>query len=437
MDTNVLSSLDEQIAYLFRGTALKGETREHMEGELRERLKLGRPLRVKLGLDPTKPFLHIGHLAPLLALKRFADIGHRTYLLLGGFTAMIGDPAGRRERRKPLSEAEVATNIEIYKREIFRVLDPDKTIVVNNATWFGETRLIDFLFEAARVTLAKMLEHEDFGDRFDAKKPIGLQELVYPIAQAYDSMVICAAAPGRENDPTAYHSALGSSEACCDVEVGGNDQLFNFTLARDLMVVHHLLPEVFITTPLIQGRDGKKMGKSEGDGNVVRFTDPSPKIFNEIMALDDEFILPCMASLTTIADAELHRIEQGIRSGELGRHEAKQQLATNVVKLIHGKESARLAEEEYEARRYGRIEPERDFVIPSELAIGTVLVTELVFAAGLAKSKSDARRLVEGGGIWIDGRRASAGEIVEARDGMILQLGQRRDARAVRLRKNV
>lgn len=343
--------IDERVSYLMRGTALRDKDKTTMESELAERLSQGRPLRVKLGLDPTQPFLHIGHLSPLLAFKRFADLGHRTYLLLGGFTAMIGDPAGRRRRRQPLTQAEVAENIEVYAREIFRVLDPAKTVLVNNAVWFESVRLLDFMLEASRVTLTKMLKHKDLKDRFDAGRLIGLQELLYPVAQAYDSLVICAAPPGREDDPSAYVGALSRPDAYCDVEVGGNDQLFNFHLTRDIMAAHGVPPQVFITTPLIEGRDGRKMGKSEG--NVVRFCDPPQMIYNEIMALDDENILPYMTSMTTISDDELRDIERSLRRGELGRHEAKQRWAFEAIALIQGQESALQAQDEYEARRYG------------------------------------------------------------------------------------
>jgi tyrosyl-tRNA synthetase len=427
-------SVDQQAAYLFRGTALQGETRMRMESELRERLKLGRPLRVKLGLDPTKPFLHIGHLAPVLALKRFADLGHRTYLLLGGFTAMIGDPAGRTERRAPLKEQEVAANIEVYKSEIFRVLDPTKTIVVNNAIWFSNVRVIDFVLEVARVTLAEVLEHEDFKVRFKATKPIGLQELLYPVAQAYDSMVLCAAPSGHEDDPAAYQNALGNPEACCDVELGGNDQLFNFTLTRELMKKKGLAPQVFITTPLIHGRDAKKMGKS--DTNVVRLSDTPGKIFDEIMKLDDSHIFPYLTSITDLSDDELNTINH-----ELSKRDAKQKLAMRVVTLVHGSESAHTAQTEFENRVAGIVVPEREFVVPPELAIDPVSIVDLVYMAGLApgekveNSKSEAHRLVEQGGIFIDGMRAELGQMVHVKDGMILQRGQRRDARAVRLCK--
>jgi len=355
MSTNVTLSPDQQIDHLFRGSALEGELREHMETELRERLKTGRPLRVKLGLDPTRPFLHIGLLAPLLALKRFADLGHRTYLLLGGFTAMIGDPAERRHRHPPLGEAEVAANAEIYKREVFRVLDPATTVMVNNATWFDSMRLIDFLNEAAMVTIAQMLSRGNFKDRFDAGQPICLQELLYPVAQAYDSMVICAAPPGREDDPEAYRHALGNPEACCDVEVGGSDQLFNFELTRGLMSDHRLTPQVFIITPLILGRDKQKMGKTKD--NVVSFTDPPQVIYRRTMGVPDDLILPYMASITAITDEELRDIKRGLRTGDISWREANQRLAFEVVALLHGGESARAAQDEFEAGLYGHAEP--------------------------------------------------------------------------------
>lgn len=427
-------SIDQQIKYLFRGTALDEVTRQRMEGELRERLQLGRPLRVKLGLDPSKPFLHIGHLAPLLALKRFADMGHKTYLLLGGFTAMIGDPAGRKRRVAPLSKADVDKNAAIYAQEIFRVLDPEKTIVVNNATWFSNFRLIDFFLEAAKVTLAKTLEHGDFKDRFDAKREIGIQELLYPVAQAIDSMVLCAAESGKETDLVAYTDALGNLNACCDVEVGGKDQLFNFTLTRSLMEARGLPPQIFIVTPLITGRDRQKMGKSDDPGNVVRFNDEPSDIYNSIMAMDDEVILPYLASITTIPDRELDEIQHTMLSGKLAKVEAKQRLAGGIVTLIHGKEKALQAQEEFDARRYGRVSPKSDFSVPSEMFDANTLVSDLVHAAGLANSKSDAWRLVEQGGIHLDGRRVVSGETIAVKDGMILQRGQGRDAVAVRLR---
>jgi tyrosyl-tRNA synthetase len=435
-----MPSTDDQTSYFFRGTALEGETRKRMEDDLSVRLGLGRPLKVKLGLDPSKPFMHIGHLAPLLALKRFADLGHRTYVLLGGFTARLGgDPAGRKQRQLALSEDDVKANIDIYAREIFQVLDEDKTVLVNNATWFNNLRVIEFLMEAARVTLSKILEHKDFKDRSDAHRQIGLQELLYPVAQALDSMLIAAAPAGRENDPQAYAGALGNPDACCDVEVGGNDQLFNFTLTRELMADHSLSPQIFITTPLIQGRDKQKMGK--GEENLVRFTDPPYVIYRTIMTLDDEVILPYLTSLTMIPEDELRKIESDLHIGVLGKHETKQHLAHEVVCLIQGPKKADEAEAEFVERLYGHVPPERDFIVPLALASAPVLVADLVFAAelidgkpGQPPSKSQARRLVEQGGILIDGKRASVDQQIEVKDGMILQRGRGRDARVVRLR---
>lgn len=429
-------TVKEQVDHLMRGTALTGSLKRTMSRELAKRLKKGRPLRVKLGMDPTKPFLHIGHLSPLLTFKRFADLGHKTYLLLGGFTALIGDPTGWRRRQTPLDEDEVLENVEVYKEEIFRVLDPEKTIVVNNIVWFDQMRLLDFMLEASGVTLANMLEHKNFRDRFDANRPIGLQELLYPVAQAIDSLVLCAASPGQENDPHAYEDALSRPDAFCDVEIGGQDQLFNFTFTRDFMSQHDVPPQLFITTPLISGRDRQKMGKS--DSNTVSFNDLPSKIYNEIMAMDDSMILTGLAVMTPITDDDLDEIKYAMRRGELGRHSAKQRWAFEVVSLIYDEQAALDAQEEYEARRYGQyqeVPAEKVFTVPAELVSEPAPVAELVFASGLSESKSEARRLIEQGGIYVDGKRVSPKNKVQVENGMLLRRGQRRDARIIRLQK--
>ncbi len=427
-------SLDEQIAYLFRGSALDENLRVRMEAEIRELLQLGRPLRVKLGLDPSKPFLHLGHLAPLMALKRFADLGHHTYILLGGFTAMIGDPSGRKYKRDPLTQIEVSQNAEIYIRQIFQVLERKETIVVNNATWFEGFRLQTFMLKASKVTLAKMLEHGDFKDRFESHKEIGLQELLYPLAQSIDSMVMCAAPAGREDDPDAYVDALGNPNSCCDVEVGGNDQLFNFTLTRSMMDAHGLRPESFIVMPLIIGADKQKMGKGDDRPNVIRFLDEPSIIYKAIMKdWDDDLIVNYLAILTSVPDQEINEISQNLRNNKISKVEAKKRLAREVLTTLHGIEKAQQAQGEFEDRLSGRVKPERDFTVPVELASGQVLVADLAFASGLAESKNEAWRLVEQGGISLDGQRVNIGQKVEVKDGMILQRGQRRDAIAVRL----
>jgi tyrosyl-tRNA synthetase len=429
-------TIKEQVNHLMRGTTLTGGMKRVMTRELTKALKKDRPLRVKLGMDPTKPFLHIGHLSPLLALKRFADLGHETYLLLGEFTALIGDPTGRRRRQAPLNEDNVAENVEIYKKEVFRVLDPGNTIVVDNIVWFNQMRVLDFMLEASQVTLANMLEHKNFRDRFDANQPIGLQELLYPVAQAVDSLVLCAAPRGQEDDPAPYKDYLSNPDAFCDVEIGGHDQLFNFTFTRDFMSQHNVPPQLFITTPLIKGRDRQKMGQT--DANTISFNNLPTTIYNEMMAMDDSEIKTGLTVMTDIPDEELDEIKYKMDNRELDRHDAKQKWAFEVVSLVYDKEAALNAQEEYEARRYEKyqqVTAEKIFTLPPEIASKPVPVAELVFSAGLSESKSEANRLIQQGGIYIDEKRVSPKSKVLVENGMLLRRGQRRDARIVRLQK--
>lgn len=434
MDEQFVSSdLEAQAQHLMRGTALQGEQRARMEKELVERLALGRPLKVKLGLDPVSEGLHLGHLAPLLAFKRFQEMGHKTYLLLGGFTARIGDPSGQKETRPLLSEAQVRENTERYLQEVFYILDPEKTIIVNNITWFNAMTPSEFLEEVVSpVTLQQVMGRKYFRYRYEARRPISLHELVYPAVQAYDSMVLCAAKPGQEDNPAQYRGVRGNPDAACDVEVGGNDQLFNFRLTRELMRKFGLPPQVLVTTPLIRGTDGRKMSASAG--NMIRVADRPEVIYRRLMSIQDELIVTYFETITMVPLREVHSIERGLEDGSLHPHRIKQRLAKEVVQMLHGEEAAQRAEEEYKARIRGQVPPEREVTVPLEMASQPVSAIDLVMLAHLAGSRSEAKRLLRQRSIRLDGQVIGEGQAFEMRDGMVVQRGQRRDAEAVRLR---
>lgn len=433
---------EDPIAHLLRSTVLDLEARERTADELHARLQLGRPLRVKLGLDPRSLHLHIGHLVPLLALRRFMDLNHRAYLVFGGFTAMIGDPSGRRMPAAILSADAIQTYAESYRREALRILDPARTVVVNNATWLDALPLREFAQELAGVDLHRILRRRDFRDRETANKPIGPQELLYPILRAYDSMVLCAAPSGREDDPTAYTDALGNPDACCDVEIGGEDQEFNLELAREMMQNRGLPPQICIVTRLVNDRDRQRMGSRGDNGPVIRLIDPPLTCFTDIMKLDDEDVLPNLPAITEMPDAAIREYAHGLRRGAPLIPEAKERLAFEVVTLLHGAQEAEAARQEFHHRRfhdYAQI-PDREFAVPEECARGEVLVSDLVLFAGLAEaragiaqSKETAQQLIEQGVIFLDGERVRPGQRVVIRDGMILQRGHRPPERVVRL----
>jgi tyrosyl-tRNA synthetase len=389
-------TIDEQIEFLTKG-AVDVIRREDLRTKLERSEKTGRPLVIKYGADPTAPDIHLGHTVVIRKLKAFQDLGHRVVFLIGDFTGMIGDPSGKSATRPMLTEEEIAANAETYKTQIFKILDREKTEIRFNSEWFGRFGAADFIRLAARTTVRQILERDDFTKRMNEEKPIALHELLYPLVQGYDSV------------------ALGA-----DVELGGTDQTFNLLMGRDLQREYGQEPQVIITMPLLEGTDGvDKMSKSLG--NYIGIDEPPQEIFGKIMSISDELMWRYYELLTDLAPAEIERMKT---SGENPR-DHKARLARLIIEDFHSAEDARKAEEDFVARFVKKEIP--DEIEEKSAAPGTYNLAELLARFELASSKKEAKRLIEQGGVKVNGEKVSntAAE-VELTDEILLQVGKRK-----------
>jgi tyrosyl-tRNA synthetase len=379
------------------------------QAALLAKLKTGRALRVKLGVDPTAPDLHLGHAVPLRKLRQFQDLGHTVVLIIGDFTALIGDPSGRIATRPPLSWEEIEANAQTYIDQAFRILDPDKTELRRNSDWLSKLGFADLLRLTSRFTVARILERDDFANRYAEQKPISLHEFLYPVAQAYDSVVVEA-----------------------DVEIGGTDQLFNLLAGRELMEKQGMEPQVCLTLPLLEGTDGVlKMSKSYG--NYVGLTDTAEEMFGKVMSIPDALIAKYYRLCTPSAVDEVDRIESDLASGAAHPNATKRDLARAIVDLYHGAQAAVDAEEAFD-RVFKRHEAP-DEVPQVEVTPAPIMhLPSLLKDLGLVASNAEGRRIIDGGGVRIDGRAVPAGaydlpwsEVA----GCVVQAGKRRFARPV------
>lgn len=386
---------------------------EDLEERLVQAQKEGRGLVVKVGFDPSAPDLHLGHTVVIRKMRHFQLLGHTVVFLIGDFTGMIGDPTGRKATRPQLTREQVLANAETYKRQIFRLLDPEKTVVDFNSRWLGALSSEDWIRLTAKVTVAQMLERDDFAKRLAAGQPIALHELLYPVAQAYDSVALKA-----------------------DVELGGTDQLFNLLTGRDLMEKLGLPPQIVMTLPLLPGLDGvEKMSKSLG--NYVAVEDPPEDMFGKLMSISDELMWLYWELLTDTSPAELSALKKKVEQGEEHPMEVKFRLARTITADFHGEEAAKAAEAHFRQVHQRREVP--DQVEEVELPAGEPqLLAKLLVAAGLAASNAEARRLILQGGVRVDGRTVRDPFFaLPCAEGCawLLKVGKRRFAR-LRFRKN-
>lgn len=375
--------------------------------ELEERLASGRPLRVKLGIDPSAPDIHLGHAVVLRTLRRFQDLGHTAVLIIGDFTGLVGDPTGRSETRPALSPEQLEENAQTYLAQVGRVLDMERAEVRRNSEWLAPLTFADVARLAGALTVAQLLERDDFQARYREGRPISLAEFLYPVMQAYDSVAIEA-----------------------DVEMGGTDQTFNLMVGRDMQRAHGLEPQVVFTVPLLTGVDGsRKMSKSYG--NHIGVEEPPEEQFGKTMRIPDELLADWFRLTTDLHPDEVEAIEHGLADGSLHPGETKRRLAREIVSLYHGPQAAAAAE-----ARFDKIHRQGD--VPDEipevrLPAGDPLSLAVLLAdAGLAASRSDARRLISQGGVRLDGRSLDdpRAEVPRAAlIGRILQVGKRRFAR--------
>jgi tyrosyl-tRNA synthetase len=372
-----VSPIEEQIAYL-----TKGVNEIIREEDLRERIKLGRPLRVKAGFDPTAPDLHLGHTVLLRKMKHFQDLGHTVIFLIGDMTGLIGDPTGRNVTRPPLTREEIDCNAETYKSQVFKILDPEKTEIRFNSQWLGALRFEDMIRLCSRYTVARILERDDFSKRYKEGLPISMHELLYPLSQAYDSVALEA-----------------------DVELGGADQKFNLLVGREIQRDYGQPPQIVITTPLLVGIDGvEKMSKSKG--NYIGVTEPPEVMFRKMMQISDTLMYSYYELLTDMSLAAIGDMKTRIASGELHPMEAKIDLARRVVRDFHSAADAGAAEEEFtRVVRQREIPSDIETVpLPDELRSEEMVpVDKLLARLGLAESVSDASRKRKAGALAIDG----------------------------------
>ncbi len=398
---------DEQMELLQRG-AVDLVDRGQLRAKLERSRRTGEPLTVKTGFDPSSPDLHLGHTVLIRKMRHFQQLGHRVVFLIGGFTARIGDPTGKKVTRPQLSEEEVEANARTYLRQVFRILDERETVIDNNNRWLLALGADGIVRLAGRYTLARMMEREDFRTRFQENRPIHLHELLYPLAQAYDSIALKA-----------------------DVELGGHDQIFNLLVGRDLMKEEGLEPQVVLTVPLLVGTDGAdKMSKSLG--NAIAVEDTPTDVYGKTMSIPDSLLWDWYLLLTDLPQEEIAGRRRGVEAGELHPKAVKQELARRLVADYHGEEAARQAEAEFEkVFRAGGVPDE----VPERELDGAWPLVKLLAAAELAASNAEARRLIEQGAVAIDGTRVDDPffEVAVRPEPYLLKVGKRRFAR-VRLR---
>jgi tyrosyl-tRNA synthetase len=383
---------------------------EHVEttNEFRERLQRGRPLRVKLGIDPTSPDLHLGFMVVLHQLQKFAEAGHNVTLIIGDFTARIGDPSGRNVTRPQLSADEIEANMQTYREQAGKVLDLDRVEVRYNSEWLGALSVTDLIGLLAKTTVAQMLERNDFSERYGTGAPISLHEFLYPVAQAYDSVAIEA-----------------------DVELGGTDQLFNLLLGRQYQREFGQLPQICATVPLLVGLDGqKKMSKSFG--NYVGIDEPANEQFGKLMRISDELVAVYARYAAFYSQADSDRLAAEIAEGKTNPMEAKKRVACDIVANYHGERAAADARAYFEATVQRKEIPPGD--VP-EVALGECKrVSELLVKAGLAESRRAAERLIAGKAVKIDGQPVSDPNAPwTAQNAAVLSVGSRRFVRVLRL----
>jgi tyrosyl-tRNA synthetase len=405
--TNKLSmSVDEQMAFLRKGVAEIIPEAE-LRAKLEKSAKTGKPLRVKLGADPTAPDIHLGHTVVIRKLRAFQELGHTVIFLIGDFTGLIGDPSGKSTTRPQLTRAEIDANAETYKAQIFKLLDPAQTEIRFNSEWMDKLGAAGFVKLASHVTVRQILERDDFAKRLREELPIALHELLYPLTQAYDSVALEA-----------------------DVELGGTDQKFNLLMGRNLQREYQQEAQICVIMPLLEGTDGvQKMSKSVG--NYIGISESADEMFGKVMSISDDLMWRYYELLTDLSVEEIASLKRAAEKGDRNPRDIKAELARLIITDFHSDAAARLAEEEF-VRRF------RNKEIPEEVEERTIRANEcgdlpsLLATVGLAGSKAEARRLIEQGGVSVDGvRQALTGsaDSWEAGKTVLLKVGKRRFVR--------
>ncbi|MFW5770584.1 MAG: tyrosine--tRNA ligase [Spirochaetota bacterium] len=368
--------------------------------------KENKPLIVKAGFDPTAPDIHLGHTVLLRKMRHFQDMGHMVYFLIGDFTGMIGDPSGKSETRNRLTREEVMENAETYKKQVFRILDNEKTKIVFNSSWCQSMTFADVLDLTARYNVARMLERDDFSNRYKDNKPISILEFMYPLVQGYDSVALKA-----------------------DIELGGTDQKFNLLVGRDLQREYGQEPQVIMTVPLLVGLDGvQKMSKSLN--NYIGIEESPREIFGKVMSISDEVMFLYYELVTDVPREQINESRKGLEAGELHPRDVKVKLAKEICKQFHDEEAANNAEAEFNRIFVNKDVPDDidEYAIPEdELSDGKIWIIKLLVLTGMAKSNGEARRLIKGGGVSIDGEKITDEDLEMSFDSeSIIKVGKRR-----------
>lgn len=389
-------TIDEQIAFIKKG-AVDLIREEDLRKKLEHSAKTGKPLRIKLGADPTAPDIHVGHTVVIRKLKAFQELGHTAIFLIGSFTGMIGDPSGKNSTRPPLSREEIDANAETYKTQIYKLLDPDKTEIRYNSEWMDKFNAADFVRLCSRITVKQILERDDFEKRLREEKPISLHELLYPLVQGYDSVALEA-----------------------DVELGGTDQKFNLMVGRNLQREYSQEPQVILTTPLLEGLDGvNKMSKSLN--NYIGIDENPNEMFGKVMSISDDLMWRYYELATDLTPSEIEKM----KSLDENPRNLKVNLAKSIIKDFHSQSAANEAEENFVRQFVKKDVP--DEIEEKSIASGSYKLVDLLVQTELVASKGEAKRLIEQGGVKLNGEKASnTGAEIEVKGEILLQVGKRK-----------
>ncbi len=373
--------VDEQLTYLKKGLA-ELIREEELRERLTESIKTGRPLRVKAGFDPTAPDLHLGHTVLLRNMRHFQDLGHTVIFLIGDMTGLIGDPTGRNITRPPMTREDIERNAETYRAQVFKILDPEKTVVDFNSRWLEPMRFEDIIRLCSKYTVARLLERDDFNTRFRENSPISLHELLYPLAQGYDSVALQ-----------------------CDVEMGGTDQKFNLLVGRDLQRNSGQAPQIVATVPILEGIDGvDKMSKSKG--NFIGIAEPSKVMFAKVMRISDDLMYRYYELLTDMPVSEIEHLRADVAAGVRDPMEAKMELGRRIVADFHSASEAAAARDAFDREVRQGLEPSDTDTVDLPAGAATdkgVRIDKLLPQTGLADSVTDATRKIKAGAVEIDG----------------------------------
>ena len=397
-----MATIEESLAIIRRGTE-----EILIEAELIEKLKSGRPLRVKAGFDPTAPDLHLGHTVLLNKMRQLQDLGHEIQFLIGDFTGMIGDPSGKNETRPPLTREQIAENALTYQKQVFKVLDPNKTTVMFNSTWMDKLTSSELIKLAATHTVARMLERDDFHKRYHSGQAISIHEFLYPLVQGYDSVAMKA-----------------------DIELGGTDQKFNLLMGRELQKHWGQAPQIIITLPLLPGLDGiRKMSKSLG--NYIGIAEQADQIFGKVMSISDETMWLYFELISFRSIADIQKLRDDVAAG-MNPRDVKFLLAEEIAARFHTPEAGKQAREHFISQFQKGQVPDEIIEVTIDSAGKGLPIIQLMKQAGLTESAAEAGRLVQQGGVRMDGAKIQDKNLlIQPKEGIILQAGKRRFVKVI------